>query len=44
MDALDEREVYGFEPALFVGGTASLDQLVKCNLEVHLTNLRQMCS
>lgn len=44
LGALDEREVYGFEPALFVGGTASLDQLVKCNLEVHVTNLRQMRS
>jgi hypothetical protein len=42
--ALDESEVYGFEPALFVGGTASLDQLVKCNLKVHLTILRQMRS
>ncbi|NUT80803.1 DUF1851 domain-containing protein [Pseudomonas brassicacearum] len=44
LGALDESEVYGFEPALFVGGTASLDQLVKCNLEVHLTNLRQIRS
>ncbi|WP_413792254.1 T6SS immunity protein Tdi1 domain-containing protein [Pseudomonas sp. N4] len=44
LGALDEREVYGFEPALFFGGTASLDQLVKCNLEVHLTILRQMRS
>ncbi|BBH34924.1 GAD-like domain-containing protein [Pseudomonas sp. St290] len=42
--ALDESEVYGFEPVLFVGGTASLDHLVKCNLEVHLTILRQMRS
>ncbi|SFN61240.1 hypothetical protein SAMN03159304_00466 [Pseudomonas sp. NFACC24-1] len=44
LGALGEREVYGFEPALFFGGTASLDQLVKCNLEVHLTILRQMRS
>nr|WP_272972021.1 GAD-like domain-containing protein [Pseudomonas sp. SWRI179] len=44
LGALDEHEVYGFEPALFVGGTASLDQLVKCNLEIHLTSLRQMRS
>ncbi|WP_223493075.1 MULTISPECIES: hypothetical protein [unclassified Pseudomonas] len=29
---------------MFVGGTASLDQLVKCNLEIHLTSLRQMRS
>ncbi|MNG40288.1 hypothetical protein D3C84_1288040 [compost metagenome] len=42
--ALDESELYGFEPALFVGGTASLDHLVKCNLEVHLMILRQMRS
>ncbi|QIB07218.1 DUF1851 domain-containing protein [Pseudomonas fluorescens] len=44
LGALDEREVYGFEPALFVGGTASLGHLVKCDLDVHLTILRQMRS
>jgi hypothetical protein len=41
---LDGSELYGFEPALFVGGTASLEHLVKCNLDVHLTMLSQMRS
>ena len=39
---LTESEVYGFEPALFIGGKVSVDHVVKCNLDVHLTVLRQL--
>ncbi|MDQ1835462.1 GAD-like domain-containing protein [Massilia scottii] len=37
-------EVYGFEPAIVLGGKMNLDNLVKLNLDVHLTILRQLAS
>ena len=39
---LEDHELYGFVPALFVGGEASIDHVVKCDLDVHLTVLRQL--
>jgi hypothetical protein len=37
-------EMYGFEPALVLGGAVSLNNLAKLNLEVHLTILRQLAA
>lgn len=39
---LQKDEVYGFEPALVVGGKISLGNLKKLRLDVHLTILRQL--
>lgn len=39
---LDPDEMYGFEPALIVGGQVNLDHLKKVKLDVHLTILRQL--
>jgi len=39
---LDESEVYGFQLPLFLGGASRLGNIVKCNLDVHLTTLRQL--
>ncbi|MEC6746417.1 GAD-like domain-containing protein [Pseudomonas qingdaonensis] len=38
---LGEQELYGFEPALVMGGKAVLGNLRKLQLDVHLTILRQ---
>lgn len=34
--ALKENEVFGFEPALFLGGEQTLDKLNKLNIQIHL--------
>ncbi|WP_249583019.1 GAD-like domain-containing protein [Pseudomonas viridiflava] len=39
---LNESEVYGFQPPLFLGGAPCLENMVKCDLDVHLTILRQL--
>jgi hypothetical protein len=41
---LDPDEVYGFEPAIVVGGKMRLENLAKLKLDVHLTILRQLAS
>jgi hypothetical protein len=38
---LEPNEIYGFEPAIVLGGKIRLDNLVKVNAHVHLTILRQ---
>jgi hypothetical protein len=35
-------EVYGFEPAIVLGGKMQLENLAKLNLDIHLTILRQL--
>lgn len=37
-------EMYGFEPALVLGGTITLDRLRKVKLDQHLTILRQLAA
>jgi hypothetical protein len=37
-------EMYGFEPAIVLGGKMRLENLVKLKLDVHLTILRQLAS
>lgn len=39
---LEEDEVYGFEPSLIVGGDLKVSNLVKLNLGIHLSILRQL--
>jgi len=41
LGALNKNEMYGFEPALSLGGRAVLENLRKVNLDVHLTLLRE---
>jgi hypothetical protein len=41
---LDFDEVYGFEPALVLGGKMRLENLAKLKLDSHLTILRQLAS
>jgi hypothetical protein len=41
---LEFDEVYGFEPALLLGGKMRLDNLAKVKLDPHLTILRQLAS
>ncbi len=41
---LDPDEVYGFEPALVLGGEMRLENLAKLKLDAHLTILRQLAS
>jgi hypothetical protein len=41
---LESDEVYGFEPALVLGGGMRLENLAKLKLDVHLTILRQLAS
>lgn len=41
---LEPNEVYGFEPAIVLGGKMQLDNLVKLDLDVHLTILRQLAT
>ncbi len=41
---LGADEVYGFEPAIVLGGKMQLDNLAKLNLDVHLTILRQLAA
>lgn len=41
---LEADEVYGFEPALVLGGKMRLENLFKLKLDVHLTILRQLAS
>jgi hypothetical protein len=44
LGSLEEDEVYGFEPALVLGGKMRLENLAKLKLDVHLTILRQLAS
>ncbi|WP_343725814.1 T6SS immunity protein Tdi1 domain-containing protein [Herbaspirillum huttiense] len=37
---LDPHEIYGFQPAIVLGGSFLLDNLVKVKANVHLTLLR----
>jgi hypothetical protein len=37
-------EMYGFEPAVVLGGKMQLENLAKVNLDVHLTILRQLAA
>jgi hypothetical protein len=39
---LASNEMYGFEPAIVLGGKMRLENLAKLNLDVHLTILRQL--
>lgn len=39
---LEPDEVYGFEPAIVLGGKMRLENLAKLKLDVHLTILRQL--
>lgn len=41
---LEPDEIYGFEPAIVLGGKMQLENLVKINLDVHLTILRQLAT
>lgn len=41
---LEPDEVFGFEPAIVLGGRMLLENLAKLNLDVHLTILRQLAS
>jgi hypothetical protein len=41
---LEADEVYGFEPAIVLGGKMRLENLSKLKLDVHLTVLRQLAS
>ncbi|NUT63115.1 GAD-like domain-containing protein [Herbaspirillum sp. C9C3] len=38
---LEPHEIYGFEPAIVLGGKVLLENLAKVNAKVHLTILRQ---
>ncbi|QJQ01665.1 hypothetical protein C798_15890 [Herbaspirillum rubrisubalbicans Os34] len=38
---LEPHEIYGFEPAIVLGGKIRLENLAKVNANVHLTILRQ---
>ncbi|WP_044529811.1 T6SS immunity protein Tdi1 domain-containing protein, partial [Herbaspirillum sp. B65] len=38
---LEPHEIYGFEPAIVLGGKILLENLAKVNTNVHLTILRQ---
>lgn len=42
LGTLKHNELYGFEPALILGGALSVNNLAKLDLEVHLTILRQL--
>ncbi len=41
---LEPDEVYGFEPAIVLGGKMRLENLAKLKLDVHLTILRQLAT
>ncbi|NUT63551.1 GAD-like domain-containing protein [Herbaspirillum sp. C9C3] len=41
LGALEPDEIYGFEPAIVLGGKFLLENLAKVNANVHLTILRQ---
>lgn len=41
---LEPDELYGFEPALVLGGKMRLENLAKLKLDVHLTILRQLAA
>jgi len=41
---LEPDEVYGFEPAVILGGKMRLENLAKLKLDVHLTILRQLAA
>lgn len=41
---LDHTQMYGFEPALSIGGRVRLESLNKVNLDVHLTILREFAA
>jgi len=41
---LEPDEVYGFEPAIVLGGKMRLENLAKLKLDVHLTILRQLAA
>jgi hypothetical protein len=38
---LDKSQLFGFEPALVLGGTADVANIVKLRADVHLAMLRQ---
>jgi hypothetical protein len=44
LGALEQDEVYGFEPAIVLGGEMKLENLAKLKLDVHLTILRQLAT
>jgi hypothetical protein len=44
LGSLKFDEVYGFEPAIVLGGKMRLENLAKLKLDVHLTILRQLAS
>lgn len=41
---LGPDEMYGFEPAVVLGGKMQLENLAKLNLDIHLTILRQLAA
>lgn len=41
---LEPDEIYGFEPAIVLGGKMQLENLAKLDLDVHLTILRQLAT
>ena len=41
---LEPDEIYGFAPAIVLGGKMRLENLVKLKLDVHLTILRQLAA
>lgn len=41
---LASDEIFGFEPALVLGGKVLLENIAKMNLDVHLTILRQLAT
>lgn len=41
---LEPDEIYGFEPAIVLGGKIQLENLVKVKTDVHLTILRQLAA
>lgn len=44
LGTLASDEVYGFEPAIVLGGKMRLESLAKLKLDVHLTILRQLAA
>lgn len=44
LGALESDEIYGFEPAVVLGGKVNLENLAKVKTDVHLTILRQLAA
>ncbi|MGE0905836.1 T6SS immunity protein Tdi1 domain-containing protein [Escherichia coli] len=38
---LNSDEIFGFEPALILGGRADISHVIKVNIQAHLTLLRE---